>query len=140
MSFVEISTKIEGIFLFAKSYHDIDSFVFALKRQQQQQLQYVHHIFELLPTLTCWSPRDSLYIIRGRIAGEHNILYVIKQSLCVVAFLYGTALERVRRSCVFTHRKIKVTGLKLEMPIHGFSRIQLISTFSVWNMVSIFHP
>jgi len=36
---------------------------------QQQLLQYVHHIFHLLPTLTCWSPTDSLDIMAGRMHG-----------------------------------------------------------------------
>jgi len=39
------------------------------QQQQQQLLQYVHHIFHLLPTLTCWSPTDSLDINAGRTHG-----------------------------------------------------------------------
>jgi hypothetical protein len=40
------------------------------QQQQQSQLQYAHRIFELLPTLTCWSPTDSVDIINNRLTGK----------------------------------------------------------------------
>jgi len=52
------------------------------QQQQQQQLQSVHHIFELLPTLTCWSPTDSLDIMAGRSRGLTSSDSVISLHRC----------------------------------------------------------
>lgn len=52
--------------------------------RRSQELQYVHHIFQLLPTVTCWSPKDSLDILSGRGNGKSIMSFYV----CVLYTLY----------------------------------------------------
>jgi len=55
-----------------------------MQQQQQQQLQCVHHVFHLLPTLTCWSPVDILDISAGHTRGltfNSHVLMIVSRSV-----------------------------------------------------------